>query len=342
MADERLVETLQRYIAWDNVELRDGVLHVSFSQADRRSLLNIGSSGKSFHSPTISFDHSTTNQTFFVMPRMVDDYHELMAEPIVFHVTGFMDKGVMAEYEHWTKAGILHREGGPAYQSWYDNPVTDQKDRMEMYFCAGLLQRDRGPAISIYKNIVERNHHGEGEVIQFDNAIFECRHIPGQEDLDYFPDECMSQSWPYVHRLSLQRGQQLMTPGADGRMTLREIAALRATAKWQIPSDVQPGYYPNKMVMQKFHEFWENGVLQTRIIGGKFESHWVRMDSEDKRPLPEFSQRRNTTTNASFDRLFKPMMSKVGITDKPFYDDANVEFAVLTDLPAALEELRRD
>lgn len=333
-----LVETLQSYLGHPSVEERDGVLFVLLSQNERMSIRNLGTSGDHFMNPTISFSEGVSSQTFFLQNDGSSAYYDLMAEPIVFCVTGTMDKGIKAVYEHWTKAGILHRDGAPAYQSWYTHPETGRKDWTAMYYFAGVLSRDGGPAISIYKNMKEKNHNGAGKIISFDLAVLECRHIHG-DTTDYLPDNTWSRSWPYVKRLSLNKGQQLFVPDGDV-LVLRETAAIRATAKWEIPEDVISGYYPQEMIMPRFHEFWNGKQLEDRIVSGNFTSKWLPIDTEDKRKMPPFMQTQKAVSFSAFDEEFMCMIPRMGLTEKPFYDDADVEFAVLTDLSKYIEEAK--
>lgn len=336
-----LAETLQSYINHSEVWEKDGVLYVSLDHNKRMHLKNLGSSGAKFMDPTISFEPGTRSSTFFLKADGSDAYHDLMAEPIVFRVIGKMDKGIYAVYEHWTKAGILHRDGGPAYQSWYTDPSTGRKDWMEMYYFAGVLSRDKGPAISVYKNVKEMEYEDDGKKVrQFDLAVLECRHVPTEhDDTDYLPDNGLIQSWPYVDRLTLNRGRQLFVPDGD-RMALREIAAIRAVAKWKIPSDVISGYYPVEMIMPRFHEWWKEGSVEDRVVGSNFKSSWVAIDTSEKRQMPTFMQKQKSVSFPDFDQEFKIMIPRMGLIEKPFYEDAEVEFNVLTDLSKYIEEAK--
>ena len=326
-----LLEYVKQHTGWTDVVEDNGIIVISFSQNERMHLRNVQTSGKYTTSPTLSMEgDAAPSRTFFLAENGIDGavYEELMRVPILFKVHGTMEKGIVAEYEHWTLNSFLHRTDGPAYTAWYVDH-GGQKDRTEMHYQGGLLHREVGPAITIYKNLVEEPYsEGDGTIRQFDYLIMECRH--------YSEEMHRTISWPFVQRMTHWYGRQLYVDDS-----LRQTAAKKTSAKWMLPEGMGSGIYPVTLDMEKFHEWTNEDKVESRVVQGTFTSRWIKIDGDDRRPLTWSDMRRNSIHHSGFDQDFRPLVSKIGLVDKPFYEDAEVEFAVLTDLEKHIEA-RRD
>lgn len=323
-----LTEELKRYIHWDQVEKIGQAYFVSFEQSERMNLKNIRASGADLN-PTISFLSNERTSTFYLADNGDHVFDALMAVPIVFNVVAALGQNnVDAIYQHWTFAGWLHREEDkPAYKASYcqDGLVSD----VSLYFQLGIRHRERAPSMELYRQIESETRPDGSVVRKFGIGIQECSHVINL-DTDSLPEPCNLRSWPYVRRLTLRKGHQLFVPTEDG-LAIKELTAKTAEAKWAVSDAMSGGVYPTSMEMGKFHEFWKDGQVEMRRVGS-LRSKWIRIKDEDHRPLTDRDIRQGAFTNAAFDKEFMQVLTRVGLTDKPFYDDDKIEFIVLTGL----------
>jgi len=326
-----LTEDLKRYIHWDQVKKVGDAYFITFEQNERMKLKNIRASGPDLN-PTISFLSHERTSTFYLVDNGEHVFDDFMTVPIVFDVVApLRQNSIAAVYQHWTFAGWLHREQDkPAYKALYNENETGSESEVLLYFELGVRHREGAPSMELYRQL-QTEKRPDGSVIRtFGLGIQECSHVIDDDTGSPLPDPSNLRSWPYVRRLTLRKGRQLFIPTKSG-LALRELAAKTAEAKWAVSDAMTGGIYPTHMVMQNFHEFWKDGQLEARRVKD-LRSKWIRIKEDDQRPLTDGDVRVGAFGNAAFDKEFMHVLTRVGLTNKPFYDDNTIEFAVLTGL----------
>lgn len=327
---EDFTEALKGYTGCRDVELIDGAYHVRFSQHERAGIINIRTNAPNF-TGIMSTTPAGNTQTFYLHRDGSELSYELECLPIVFCIDSRLKEGVNGEYQHWTKAGILHRENGPAYEARYFTPTGSVESIMNMYFVAGIRQRIGAPSLELYKDFTDEVTTDKKIIRTFGQAIFECTHFPEPEiPLDGPDDPRLLQSWPYVHRLSLKNGRMMLL-NQDGKWYISEIAAKSAKARWELPEVIGSGVYPTRMEMDGYHELWDFEKFRTRKVK-KVRSWWLKINEEDIRRMNPANARSLEFNDSKFDQSLREMMPRLGFVDRPFYDDAAIEMGILTDL----------